>query len=98
MNISTPRRMGALFLLLLGSARALPPLFGSLDTSDYTTAASSAGSEDYARNRLPDGTYATENYAFGKGGYYGSSSSDPTIDNESFMSIAQTIAQPLADH
>jgi hypothetical protein len=91
-------RMGALFLLVLGSARALPPLFGGLDASDYTTAVFSGVSEDYARNRLPDGSYATENYAFGKGGYYGSSTSDATIDSESFLSIARTIAQPLADH
>jgi hypothetical protein len=98
MNISTPMRMGALFLLAVGSARALPPLFGNLDTSDTTTAVFSGVSEDYARSKLPDGSYATESYAFGKGGYYGSSSSDATIDGESFMGIARTIAQPLADH
>jgi hypothetical protein len=98
MNISTPMRAGALLLLGVGSARALPPLFGGTDASDTTTAVFSGVSEDYARNRLPDGSYAAENYAFGKGGYYGSSSSDATIDSESFMNIARTIAQPLADH
>jgi len=90
--------MGALFLLGLVAARALPTLGGGGDVSDTTTAVFSGVSEDYARNRLPDGTYRAETYAFGDGGYYGSSSSDATIDNEGFMSVARTIARPLADH
>jgi hypothetical protein len=89
--------MGAVFLLGLVAAHALPSMGIAPDVRDTTTAVFSGVSEDYARNRLPDGTYQAENYAFGKGGYYGSSSSDATIDNESFMSIARTIAQPLAD-
>jgi hypothetical protein len=98
MKIYLKMRMGALFLLGMGAARALPTLGGDPGVSDTTTAVFSGVSEDYARNKLPDGTYGSESYAFGKGGYYGSGSSDATIDGESFMSIAQNIAQPLADH
>ncbi len=84
-------------LLCQGAALAIPPFTSEFDLGDTTTAVFSGVSDDYARNRLPDGTYKAENYAFGDGGYYGSPARDATIDNESFMSVARSIARPLAD-
>jgi hypothetical protein len=97
MNPPRPLRIGALLLLCKGAALALPPFTSAFDLGDTTTAVFAGVSDDYARNRLPDGTYKAENYAFGDGGYFGSPSRDATIDNESFMSIARTMARPLAD-
>jgi hypothetical protein len=93
----TPMRMGAVFLLGLGAAHAQLLPVGDTGLRDSTTAVFSGVSEDYARNRLPDGTYKAENYAFGDGGFFGSGSSDATLDKEGFMDVARTIARPLAD-
>ena len=97
MNSLRPLRIGALFLLCRGAALAKPPFTSGFDLGHATTAVFSGVSDDYARNRLPDGTYKAENYALGNGGYYGPPSRETTIDNESFMSIARSIARPLAD-
>lgn len=52
---------------------------------------------DYVRAKLPDGSFKAESYAFGKGGYWSGPLNDGTIDKMDFLSIAHTIAGPLAD-
>jgi hypothetical protein len=98
MNLSRTLRMAAFLLACQGAAFAIPPFTSEFEVGDTTTAVFAGVSDDYARNRLPDGTYGPESYAFGDGGYYGSPSRDATIDSESFMDIARVIARPLADH
>jgi hypothetical protein len=89
--------MAAFMALSCGAAFGLPPFTGEFGSSDTTTAVFSGASDDYVRGKLPDGSFQGETYGFGRGGFYGSSSRDETIDNESFMDIARVIARPLAD-
>lgn len=60
------------------------------------TAVSSHASADYVRARLPDGSFAPEEYSFGEGGHYGGPMHDETIDSLKFLDIARVIAVPLA--
>jgi hypothetical protein len=53
-------------------------------------------SPDYARARLPNGSFKPETYAFGQGGDRGGAQKDFTIDRMGFMDIAHTIAPSLA--
>ena len=64
--------------------------------TDGITAVYSRASDDYVRATLSDGSFLSEAYAFGKGGYYGACIRDATIDNLSFMDVAHAIAGPLA--
>jgi hypothetical protein len=64
--------------------------------ADGITAVYSRASGDYTRTTLADGSFQSETYAFGKGGYYGAAIRDATIDNLSFMDVAHAIAGPLA--
>jgi hypothetical protein len=64
--------------------------------SNEITAVSSRASEDYIRARLPDGSFQSETYAFGKGGCYGSPDRDPTLEEKTFDDVARAIALPLA--
>lgn len=59
-------------------------------------AVSSHASEDYVRSRLPDGTFATETYAFGEGGAWNAPMRDSSFDKVRFIDTAQIIARPLA--
>jgi hypothetical protein len=90
---------GMLALLVLGSSpsRALPPFTSDFESSNRTTAVFSGVSEDYGRNRSPDGSFQPETYGFGIGGFFGSSTRDSSLDNESFMDIARVIARPLRE-
>jgi hypothetical protein len=83
--------------LACGVALALPPVSGDFESGNTTTAVFSGVSEDYGRNKLPDGSFQHESYGFGRGGYFGSSSRDSTIDSESFMEIARVVARPLLE-
>jgi len=64
--------------------------------ADGITAVYSRASDDYVRATVSDGSFLSEAYAFGKGGYYGACIRDATIDNLSFMDVAHAIASPLA--
>ncbi len=59
-------------------------------------AVSSRASADYVRAQLPGGKFQTETYAFGKGGVWGGTAQDDTIDKVAFMDVAKTVAVPLA--
>jgi hypothetical protein len=59
-------------------------------------AVSSKVSADYSRKREADGSYAVEAVAFGKGGIWGGSMSDKTLDRVAFDEVAKLIAGPMA--
>ena len=81
----------AVLIGLLVSAGA-----GAAETVNGVTAVSSRVSSDYARRRLPDGSFQPELYAFGKGGIWGGEISDATFDKLQFIDVARVIAGPLA--
>lgn len=63
--------------------------------AEDTVAIASKTSHDYARAKLPDGSYAVEYYAFGKGGVLAGQTRDPSIEKLDFLDIAKTLAVPL---
>jgi hypothetical protein len=97
-------RMLARACILLGWAAIWAPTAGAgpfslISDSETLTAVSAKRFNGYTRSRLPDGSYAPETFAFGKGGPVSSqliSVADPTIDDVSFSAIAHKIADPLA--
>ena len=73
--------------------------FSLTSDSEMLTAVSAKEFNGYARNRLADGSYEPETFAFGNGGPVTTelfSVRDPTIDGVSFNAIAHRIAVPLA--
>lgn len=75
---------------------AFQPVAVAADPVVGITAVSSKATKDYSRTRLADGSYQSELYAFGEGGYWGSQLSDVSIDKLKFLDIARVIAPPLA--
>jgi len=65
--------------------------------AEDTVAISSKVSNGYARKRLPDGSFKVETYAFGKGDDWDSVRVDPSADKLDFMTVARTVAVPLAE-
>jgi hypothetical protein len=59
-------------------------------------AVASKVSSDYHRNKLPDGSFQPETYAFGEGGKWAGEISDITIDKLKFIDVARVISAPLA--
>lgn len=66
------------------------------DPDGAAVSISARASAGYARSQLPNGAYQPETFAFGRGGVWSGSASDPTIDRVDFLEIARTIAGPLA--
>jgi hypothetical protein len=60
------------------------------------TAVSSKVSPDYARTRLPDGSFQPEEISFMDGGRMEATFCDPTMDKLAFVDIATALAGPLA--
>jgi hypothetical protein len=86
-----PLLFGTAIAAFTASAFAID--FGGAD--DITTVTARASSE-YVRLRQADGTYASETYAFGKGGIWPGARKDASIDYLSFLDVAHVIANPLA--
>jgi len=61
------------------------------------TAVVSRASKDYIREKLPDGSFQPEFYAFGEGGNWGGDLKDASIDALHFADVAKVVAQPLAE-
>jgi len=70
---------------------------GRAQDDGVITAVSSQVSEEYARVRLPDGSFQPETYTFGEGGRISGASRDEQIDKLSFLDVAKVIAAPLAE-
>jgi hypothetical protein len=96
MSRSISIRLAALPALICGAVCFLPLRLRGGQSGDTVTAVSAATSGDYARVRLADGSFQSESYAFGEGGFYRGRIKDPTIDDVSFMEVARTLAGPLS--
>ena len=90
---TTPLRIG---ILAACSALAAAPRAARAQNDGAVIAVSSRASGDYVRAQLPSGKFQTETYAFGKGGVWGGTAKDDTIDKVGFMDVARTVAVPLA--
>jgi hypothetical protein len=97
--LKAPHTFGLKFWALAGGCLLLwtQAIARAAESSDGVTAVSSKACSDYARTRLPDGSYQPELYSFGNGGHYGGPIDDPTIDPLKFIDVARVIAVPLAD-
>lgn len=65
------------------------------EESTEITAVFATVTNGYQRSLLPNGTYKPETYAFGEGGFTGIPLGDESINRESFLKIARTIAPVL---
>jgi hypothetical protein len=74
---------------------AAPLALRAEDAVDGVTAVSGRVSKEYVRQKLPDGSFRPEAYAFGDGGRYNGTFRDPSIDKLSFLEIARMISVPL---
>lgn len=84
-------------LLLLPPLGAAAAFLAAADRpAPIVTAVFSNVFNGYQRTRLPDGTIKPETYAFGDGGRRSGNVRDPSIDDLSFLRVAQIIASPLA--
>jgi hypothetical protein len=93
---STQRSVGLLCWLVCHGAFLGIQSEASAEGSGDITAVSSRVSENYVRAKLPNGSFAPETYAFGKGGFWAGTQRDETIDTYHFIDVARTIAVPLA--
>jgi hypothetical protein len=96
MNPSRVLRLAPWLISCAAMLSAGGPQAGAAEGDEGITAVSSRVSVDYVRARLADGSFQTEEYAFGNGGHYAGPFPDPTIDNLSFLDVARVIAAPLA--
>jgi hypothetical protein len=88
--------MRVIVLLCWMTCSAGPSRAFASDKIQGVTAVASSVSKDYIRSRLPDGSFASESYAFGEGGVWGGEIKDATIDDLRFLDVARTITEPLA--
>ncbi len=91
------RSISPAFRLLIACAAPMATLatsYGGAD--DEAVAISSKASTDYVRQRLADGSFQAESFAFAKGGLW-KGTEGGTKDMLDFMDVAKTIAKPLAD-
>ena len=95
LNARSPARGSLLVFASLASLAFLSqPLHGIAD--DGVVAVFSSVSESYVREKMPDGTFKPQTYAFGDGGRAAGASHDLTVDGMSFMDVARVMAPSLA--
>jgi hypothetical protein len=71
-------------------------LAASLAMAEETVAITTRVSNGYTRTKLPDGSFKVETYAFGKGDDWGGARVDASAEKVDFMTVAKTVAAPLA--
>jgi hypothetical protein len=74
---------------------ALAPVGVNNLMAEEFEAVSSRVSPEYVREKLQDGSFKAESYAFAKGGYWSGPLADKAIDRMDFMEVARTMAVPL---
>jgi len=82
----------ALLMLALGLAGGLS---GKEDESSEITAVVATVHNGYQRTKLPDNTFKPETFAYGEGGFTGTPVKDKSVDDMSFLKVAQAIAPSL---
>ncbi|HEY3757088.1 MAG TPA: hypothetical protein VGL42_13130 [Opitutaceae bacterium] len=90
-----PLLLGRAFLAGMVVSVLLPARSSADDWGHNAVAISSRTSPDYHRVRLPDGHYRTEAYVVAKGGFFGGTSKDESMERATFPYIVKTIAGPL---
>lgn len=93
-----PLRLNARLAVLIGLGACLSvPAPGRAAEEDETVVVVSARvSDDYVHDKLPDGSFRIESYTFGQGGRWGGAVKDESVEKLGFMTVARTIAGPLA--
>ncbi len=91
----SPFLPGAVAVAVMSGAAPVAAAGGADEVTGITAVASKV-SGDYARAKLPDGSFRPEYYTFGKGGKWGGEISDATMDKLNFMDVARVIAASLA--
>ncbi|HEY1765911.1 MAG TPA: hypothetical protein VGF85_13385 [Opitutaceae bacterium] len=81
----------SILTLSLAAVAALQP---TARADDEAVAIASQKSADYVRERLPDGSFKPETFAFADGGVW-RGAEGATKDDVDFMDVARTIARPL---
>jgi hypothetical protein len=96
--MKTPHMFGTNAKLLSGFAVALAVALcvTAGETVDGVEAVNSRVASDYVRARTADGHLVPEYYSFGKGGVWGGTIADDSIDHMSFLDVAHVIAPALA--
>jgi hypothetical protein len=89
--------MKVLTLVGFGACLACRTCASGAGGEDDITAVYSRTSAGYVRARLPNGSFAPESYAVGKGGVWPGSAKDASMDRMDFMDVAHTIAVPLSN-
>ncbi len=84
----------AAWLLACGLPLLVPPV-SRAGEGTVITAVFSRASDDYARPKLPNGSFAPEAYAFGEGGNLAGAMNDASVDKLNFTTVARTIAGAL---
>ena len=82
-------------LLSAGFLVVIQPAARAAEGTEIATV-SSRVSDDYARTKLPNGSFEPETYTFGEGGHWSGAMSDDTIDKLHFIDVARVVAGPLA--
>lgn len=95
MNASRSLQSTAWLLAGCGLLPAAQPCARAAGGDEEITAVYSRVATDYARTKLPDGSFAPETFAFGEGGRWAGQTGDATIDKLSFIKVARMIAGPL---
>ena len=90
-----PGLQRSMMLFLIGLAASAAPVLAADDNSEITAVFASA-QNDYRRVKRPDGSFQTETYAFGEGGFTGIPLGDESVGTNSFMQIARVVAPALA--
>jgi hypothetical protein len=91
--MAAPRLLHAGVFLL---AACLAPVCAQATSVAEITSISSVAAPGYVREKLPDGTWKPETFAFGQGGHMvGRTAGDP-IDKLSFDELVKLLAAPLS--
>ena len=98
-EMKTPKEVQLIIwgLVVIIVSAAFPPTARADEGVEGVTAINAKVSPDYVRNKLPDGSFRPETYAFGEGGKWAGEISDATIDKLRFIDVARVIAEPLAE-
>jgi hypothetical protein len=97
MNVSRTVRPALCLLLAVLGTLGVRPAAQAASGDEEIVAVSSRASKNYVREKLPDGSFEPETYAFGNGGHVGGAMADGTIDKLNFMDVARVAAGPLRD-
>jgi hypothetical protein len=81
----------------LVAATCAPGAFGASGVAEITSIYSVAAA-GYVREKLPDGSFKAETFAFGQGGHMVGPTAGDSVDKMSFNDLVKVLAVPLASH